>query len=260
MPNYQQAIAWCKARHKQNIKCTIAFLGGIPEDDAQAQLAYDINMNAIRLIGEQGLNTFLTVKLSVLGALLDRVRCSKRTLTIARSAADRNLVLEIATEGNDLVPYALETAVVCASENKNVILDLQVYLNRTSEDQEAAAKSGVKVRLVKGAYVDDVKKYEDIQSRFRSLVETAAENSGEVLLGTHDPELIEWVKAKFHGRKRAVEFGFLKGLSNKTKVELANDGWQVLEYVPFGEKTGGYVNRRLKSFRDLEAIGKASAP
>ena len=79
-PNYQQAIVWCKARQKQNIKCTIAFLGGIPEDDAQAQLAYDTNIKAIRPIGEQGLNTSLTVKPSVLGALLDRVRCIQRTL------------------------------------------------------------------------------------------------------------------------------------------------------------------------------------
>jgi proline dehydrogenase len=258
-PNYHQAVAWCKTRQKQHIKCTIAFLGGIPEDDAQAQLAYDTNMNTIRLIGEQELNTYLTVKPSVLGALLDRVRCSQRTLSIARLAADRNLALEIATEGIDLVSYAFETAVACANENKNMILDLQAYLNRTSEDQKAAAKSGVKVRLVKGAYVGDAKKHEEIQSRFRILVEAAAENSQEVLLGTHDPELIDWVKAKFRGNKQAVEFGFLKGLSDKTKVELANQGWRVLEYVPFGEKTEAYENRRLKSLQDLEVIGRAPA-
>jgi len=259
-PNFLQAIAWCKARQKQNIKCTIAFLGGIPQDDAQAQLAYDTNMDAIKLIGEQKLDTSLTVKPSVLGALLDKVRCSERTFTIARSAADRNLGLEIATEGPDLVAYALETAVACAQENKNVILDLQAYLNRASEDQKAAAKSAVKVRLVKGAYVGDVNKHEEIQSRFKSLVEAASENSQEVLLGTHDLELIEWVKARFSGKKQAIEFGFLKGLSDKTKVELAKQGWRVLEYVPFGEKTEAYENRRLKSLRDLEAIGKAPAP
>lgn len=259
-PDYQQAIVWCKARQKQNIKCTVAFLGGIPEDDAQAQLAFDTYMNVIRSIGAQELNASLTVKPSVLGALLDKARCSRRILTIAKRAADRNLALEIATEGNDLVSYALETAVACVDENKNLILDLQAYLNRTSEDQKAAAKNGVKVRLVKGAYVGDVNKYEEIQSRFKSLVEAAVENSGEVLLGTHDPELIEWVKARFRGEKHIVEFGFLKGLSDETKVELARQGWRVLEYVPFGEKTEAYVNRRLKSLKDLEAIGKVPAP
>jgi len=259
-PSSRQAIAWCKARLKQNIKCTIAFLGGIPEDDAQAQLACDTYMDAIGLIGVQELNTSLTVKPSVLGALLDRVKCRQRTLAIARSAADRNLALEIATEGNDLVSFALETAVACTDENKDVILDLQAYLDRTSEDQKAAAKGGVKVRLVKGAYFGDVNKHEEIQSRFKSLVEAAAEKSQEVLLGTHDPELIEWVKAKFRGKKRGVEFGFLKGLSDKTKVELAIQRWRVLEYVPFGEKTEAYVNRRLKSLKDLEAMGKVPAP
>jgi proline dehydrogenase len=78
-------------------------------------------------------------------------------------------------------------------------------------------------------------------------------------VGTHDPELIDWVKAKFSGNKQAVEFGFLKGLSDKTKVELANQGWRVLEYVPFGEKTEAYENRRLKSLQDLEVVGRAPA-
>jgi proline dehydrogenase len=259
-PNCQQSLAWCKARQKQNIKCTVAFLGGIPEDDAKAQLACDTYMNAIGLIGEQELNASLTVKPSVLGALLDKAKCRQRTLAIAKSAADQNLALEIATEGIDLVSFALETAVACAEENKDVILDLQAYLDRTSEDQKAATKGGVKVRLVKGAYVGDLNKREEIQNRFRSLVEAAVEDSQEVLLGTHDPELIEWAKAKFRGKKRGVEFGFLKGLSDETKVELARQGWRVLEYVPFGEKTEAYVNRRLKSLKDLEAMGKMPAP
>ena len=154
-------------------------------------------MNAIKLIGEQEPITSLTVKLTVLGALLDKAKCLQRTLSIARSAAERNLALEIATEGSDLVPFALETAVVCAKENKDVILDLQAYLNRTGEDQKAAAKGGVKVRLVKGAYVGDLKRHREVQSRFRRLVEAADGNSQEILLGTHDSDLIEWVKVKF---------------------------------------------------------------
>jgi len=258
--NYQQAIAWCKARQKQKINCTVAFLGGIPENDAQAELAFNINMDAIGLIAQQKLNTSLTVKLTVLGALLDRIRCSRRTLAIAKFTADRDLALEIATESKDLVSYALETAIACTNENKKVILDLQAYLNRTSEDQKAAARGGVKVRLVKGAYIGDANRNEDIQSRFKSLVENAPEHSQEILLGTHDPDLIEWVEDRFQNKKNNVEFGFLKGLSDKTKLELALQGWRVVEYVPFGEKTEAYVNRRLKFLRDLEAIGKAPAP
>jgi len=259
-PNIRQALLWCNARQDQNIKCTVAFLGGTPENNAKAQLALDTNLDALKLIRQQGLDTSLTVKLTVLGGLLDNAKCRQRTLTIARAAKDQKLTVEIATESRDLVSFALESAIACAKENGNVILDLQAYLDRSHEDLKLAARSGLKVRIVKGAYVGDSNRNEEVQSRFRSLVEASAENSQETLLGTHDPELIDWVKAKFQRRKESVEFGFLKGLSDKTKVDLASQGWRVLEYVPFGEKTEAYENRRLKFLRDLEGLGKAPAP
>ena len=259
-PNYQKAIEWCKTRQKQDINCTVAFLGGTPQDDSQAQLAFETNVYVVKLIGDQKLNASVTLKPTVLGVLLDKSKCRQRVLAIAEEAANQNLPVEIATESKDLVSFSLETAVACAKENKNVILDLQVYLNRTFEDLKTASKNGAGVRLVKGAYVGDANKLEEIQTHFKSLIDSSAVNSNKVLLGTHDPEIIEWVKEKFRDKKGLVEFGFLKGLSDRTKIELVERGWRVLEYVPFGEKTGAYVNRRLKFLSDLEAIGKLPAP
>jgi len=259
-PNYQQAIEWCKTRQKQSINCTVAFLGGTPQDDSQAQLAFETNVHAVKFIGDQKINAYVTVKPTVLGALLDKSKCRQKVLAIAKEAANQNQPVEIATESKDLVSFSLETAVACAKENTNVILDLQVYLNRTYEDLKTATKNGVGVRLVKGAYVGDENKLEEIQTHFKSLIEASAVNSNKVILGTHDPEMIEWVKEKFRDKKELVEFGFLKGLSDRTKIKLAEQGWRVLEYVPFGEKTEAYVNRRLKFLQDLEGAGKFPAP
>jgi proline dehydrogenase len=57
-----------------------------------------------------------------------------------------------------------------------------------------------------------------------------------------------------------MEFGFLRGLADGTKLELARDGWIVAEYVPFGRDFEPYVLRRLNYLKRLGASGRAPAP
>ena len=59
---------------------------------------------------------------------------------------------------------------------------------------------------------------------------------------THDPEIIEWLKDKMRSRKNTIEFGFLKGLADRTKSELSEEGWKVAEYVPYGPGARHIIN------------------
>jgi hypothetical protein len=51
-------------------------------------------------------------------------------------------------------------------------------------------KSGIRVRLVKGAYAGDTQDFEDIQTRFKNLMRVLADSEQDFCIGTHDPELI----------------------------------------------------------------------
>ena len=62
------------------------------------------------------------------------------------------------------------------------------------------------------------------------------------------------------GREEMVEFGFLKGLADETKVRLADEGWNVVEYVPFGKESLAYVARRMVYLERLKSIGTGPAP
>lgn len=44
-----------------------------------------------------------------------------------------------------------------------------------------------------------------------------------------------WTKLQTAGNQNLVEFVFLSGLADRTKVALAKEGWRLSEYVPFGE-------------------------
>jgi proline dehydrogenase len=79
-------------------------------------------------------------------------------------------------------------------------------------------------------------------------------------VGTHDPQLIEWIKEKMVDRKDQMEFGFLKGLADETKLQLVDDEWKVSEYIPFGSEKEAYEVRRNRYLKDLEKNGREPAP
>ena len=66
--------------------------------------------------------------------------------------------------------------------------------------------------------------------------------------------------AKMEGKKDLIEFGFLKGLADRTKVAMAKEGWLVSEYVPFGKNRTAYEARRRKYLKELESLGRIPAP
>lgn len=259
-PNLQSAIDRCRMRHKQGIHCTIAFLGGCAQTDAQASQAGKVYLDSVEMLSEQKLDASITVKPTTLGVLVDKALCTGHILSIFRKAMALNVGFEIATEGKNTVQYTVDTAITCARERNGVTLALQAYLDRTSENLKIALRNGIKPRLVKGAYLGDTADYVEIQERFRNLAEIVSENKQPLLVGTHDPELIRWIMQRADSNRQLIEFGFLKGLADNTKVDLARHGWNVLEYIPFGKNAEAYESRRWSFLRELERLGKVPVP
>ncbi|MEE9150745.1 MAG: hypothetical protein V3U20_02805 [Thermoplasmata archaeon] len=57
-----------------------------------------------------------------------------------------------------------------------------------------------------------------------------------------------------------MEFGFLKGLADKTKIELTCEDWLVSEYIPFGKDSTAYEKRRNRYLKELVKLGRTPAP
>jgi proline dehydrogenase len=220
----------------------------------------DEYLNSARDIGKLKLNASITVKLTALGALFDRKGCEDRVLELYRSASGIGAGFEIDMEGKDLVQFTLDTALACADGGGSVTLALQAYLDRTADDLKVAMENGIRPRLVKGAYLGDTSDFEEIQERFKKLAETVFDKRRTILIGTHDPELVDWVRGITGTNKKMVEFGFLKGLADMTKVDLANNGWIVSEYIPFGKNSEAYDGRRLRYLEELKKLGRAPLP
>ncbi len=260
LPDLSSAVHWCAMRNKQGIRCIIDVLGEYARKVDQAATAVDAYRTAARTIDEQGLNASLTVKLSALGALFDQRQCRANVRTIAEETARRNIGFEVDMEVPKLVGYTVDVALTCAKRGRTAIVALQAYMDRTCDDLTRILAGGVTARIVKGAYTGAIADFGTIQQRFKALSNALYKENVFFTVGTHDPELLEWITTRMKGRSDMVEFGFLKGLADQTKISMANDGWRIAEYVPFGEHAAGYETRRRQYLRALEALHRAPAP
>ena len=259
LPDLASALRWCKKRNAGGIRCTLDVLGENARNEMDAARSVEAYLSCLRALEEERLSASISVKLTDLGALFDRGRCRENLRTLSREAAERGLGFEIDMEGRPLVDFTVEAALDCAYEG-SLTLAVAANFDRTAEDLAALLRRGIRPRLVKGAYPGDVVDFLDVQERLKGLVEMALAASKPFCLATHDPEIIEWTLERLSEEKWLVEFGFLMGLSDATKEKLADQGWAVSEYVPFGSRRRAYEARRLKYLRELAALGREPAP
>jgi proline dehydrogenase len=134
---------------------------------------------------------------------------------------------------------------------------VQSYLYRTPEDVQQIIKRGGGIRLVKGAYDEPpeiaYQQPAEINRATIRLMETclsleARQRGAYLALGSHDPELIDWLIRESKAREIAqdqFEVQMLLGVRRDEQQRLADLGYQVRVYVPYGTAWYPYFMRRL---------------
>jgi proline dehydrogenase len=260
LPDWRSALLWTRARNAQGLKVVLDVLGEASTNRVESETTRNAYLDLVKQISNERLYASVSVKISALGYAQDKVACLNSVMDIARESADRKVGFEIDMEGRSLVDFTLKVARTCAESIYPVTLALQAYLDRTPKDLEVAIASGIRVRLVKGAYVGDAADFLDIQGRFKNIARTLMEKGLSFCVGTHDPELIVWTTMKAADLSEKIEFGMLKGLSDRTKLEFIKNKWRVSEYVPYGANKTAYESRRNAYLRMVDAIGRQPAP
>ncbi|UCC38980.1 MAG: proline dehydrogenase family protein [Candidatus Aminicenantes bacterium] len=259
LPDWPTTLKWCKKRNSQGIRCTIAVLGEHTKSEEEVRKTLESNITIANAISQENLKASLAVKPTAIGAIFDKTLNQDNLGKILEEAKRQNIIVEIDMEGSPLVEFTLEIAEEFSSQAPLTIA-LQAYLNRTLEDLKKVIGIGIKVRLVKGAYKGEIEDFRIIQEKFKELFEFLLDCNTPFFVGTHDPELIEWMIEKSSKKKEFIEYGFLKGLADNTKIELAKEGWLISEYIPFGKDKIAYEMRRKHYLQELEKLGRAPAP
>jgi proline dehydrogenase len=201
-------------------------------------------------IDERGLDGCISVKPTHLGLEVDEGLCRDNLAELARKAEELDLFLWVDMESSKHTEETIDIYLDLLEETEKVGVCVQCYLRRSMDDIERIAEAGGKVRLVKGAYdePEDIafkdKKVVDIN--FRRMMQYLFAEDARFALGTHDMTLVEEAKELYEQHEPSeFEFQFLMGLRDDLKEELIDEGYDVAEYIPYGDDWMAYYWRRV---------------
>lgn len=195
----------------------------------------------------------VSVKPTQMGLALDPEACFRNVRQIAERAKKAGTSVCLDMEDSRYTELTLELVRRLHDEgHKNVTTVLQSYLYRSEEDASRLLEEGVSVRLVKGAYQEKKEiaypNSEDILLQLQKLIRLHLGRGVFVAIGSHDDRVIADVQAyaeKFGIDRSLFEFQMLYGLRMDVQAELAQSGYQVRCYVPYGRQWYPYFTRRL---------------
>ena len=236
-------------------------LGEHVHDREVATEARDTYIDLVRTLAngdEQGQRNRISIKLSMMGQLIDEDFCEDNLRQLLEVAAEHDMFVRLDMEGSDLTQSTLNLfETVYPDYPDHVGPVLQAMLKRTDRDIDHMCELGVSVRLCKGAYAEPAsiayQNMDQIRERYLDYAERLLQHTNYSGIATHDDQLIEATKA-FADRHDIgtdeFEFQMLYGLRRTTQREMAQDGYNMLVYVPYGTEWFPYFSRRLREKKE----------
>ena len=236
-------------------------LGEHVHDREVATAARDTYINLVKTVAERnntGLRNRISIKLSMMGQLIDEDFCLDNLRELLEVAAEHNVFVRLDMEGSDLTQSTLDLfEAVYDDFPDHVGPVLQAMLRRTDRDVDRMCELGASVRLCKGAYAEpEAIAYQDmdqIRERFADYTERLLQHTNYSGIATHDDQLIAATKdfADRHDVDRGdFEFQMLYGLRRQTQREMAEEGYNMMVYVPYGTEWFPYFSRRLREKKE----------
>lgn len=249
----QSAVAAIKQLNNSGILATIDHLGEFVGNEEEAVHAADFCIQTLDAIHESKVQSHMSVKLTQLGLDISKDLCLNNMRQILGRAEEHNNFVRIDMEDFQHNAITLDVFKTLRREfGTTVGLVIQAYLYKSAEDLVVLNESHPNLRLVKGAYKEPESvafpNKEDVDGNFVKLIQLHLENGNYTAVATHDEKVIDLVK-KFVSEKgiskSQFEFQMLYGIRNQLQLDLAQEGYTVRVYVPYGDDWYGYFMRRL---------------
>ena len=249
----EDAVAVVHGLNSRGIRATLDHLGENVTNADEAARAADEYLEVIHRVAETGIDTNVSLKLTQMGLSLGDEVCLHNLERVVARAAARNSFVRVDMEGSAYTQRTLDIIRRLHSRYDNSLGPvIQAYLYRSKADVEDLIRSGMRVRLCKGAYNEPTAvsfpRKRDADASFRRLAELLLLCGNYPAIATHDEKLIRWSQrfAKQNGISTArFEFQMLYGIRRDLQESLASAGNNVRVYVPYGTHWYPYLMRRL---------------
>lgn len=251
------ALKAVKKLNQKGIMATLDVLGESVKDREDADKAVGAYLNLLDAIPQAGVNSHASLKLTQMGLDIDDEYCFQNMVKILSRAKEQANFVRFDMEGSPHTQRTLDIFHRIREKFDNVGIVIQAYLYRSEKDIQDLNRIKARVRICKGAYKEPkeiaIKKMKDIQENFMKLAKMLFQNGEYPAIGTHDDKLIKATKdyaAEHNISKENFEFQLLYGIRTKTQQKLAEEGYRVRVYVPFGTHWLPYFLRRLRERKE----------
>ncbi|MFW5432869.1 proline dehydrogenase family protein [Paenibacillus apiarius] len=248
-----EAITAVRELNDRGIVVTLDHLGEFisTTDEAVESMKYCIR--TLDEIASSGVKANLSLKLTQLGLDISRDLCLSNMRSILEAASRYDNFVRI-----DMEDYAHNEASIdlfCQLREEfgsTIGLVIQAYLYKSEEDIAMLHRYRPNLRLVKGAYKEPPEvafpKKEDVDTNYIRIIEQHLTNGDYAAIATHDDNIINSVKTfvkKNNIPLSQFEFQMLYGIRTQAQQQLADEGYTMRVYVPYGDDWYGYFMRRL---------------
>jgi len=240
-----------------NILAAIDNLGEHVQDLCLAQEAVNEYLKLLDDIKDAGCNSSISLKLTHIGLDISDELAERNAETIIKKALSLNNSVTFDMEGSAYTESTIKIFLNLHEKYQNTGIAIQSYLYRSTEDINLLIEKGASIRLVKGAYKEPPSlafpKKRDVDNNFEKNMKKLLLNGNYPAIATHDEKLINKAISfaeRNHIPKERFEFQMLLGIKRTLQKKLAEAGYRVRVYVPYGEEWLPYTLRRLKERKD----------
>lgn len=263
-----EAVTVVQGINETGMLATLDLLGEHSETAEAAKRAADKIIESVEAIAEHQLKASLSLKLTQIGLKLDTAICRANLLRICEHASKHEIFIRVDMEEAACLEATLKLIDdVRASGYENIGAVIQSYLYRSAADVENLLQKGITIRLVKGAYKEAASiafpRKADVDQSFDELtammLDASLERSSQLAsmpeywppiaaIGSHDELRVRFAEEYAQNIQldhQWLEFQMLYGIRRDLQDELAEKGYPVRVYVPFGIDWYPYFMRRL---------------
>jgi proline dehydrogenase len=232
---------------------TLDYLGESAPTRDEADRATREYRHIIDEVHRAGIERNLSLKLTQLGLDVDRATCIDNLRRILEPAGEHGFFVRVDMEGSAYTEQTLEICTTLWSHDyRNIGVVLQSCLMRSEQDLENVLETGMRVRLVKGAYQEPktiaYQNKSDVDAAYGRMMRRLLDAGTYPAFATHDEGIIretrDYASARGIGADR-FEFQMLYGIRRDLQASLAGAGHRMRVYVPFGRQWFPYFMRRL---------------
>lgn len=252
--NLEEAVRTIRQVNTRGCTASFDHLNESVTDPAETENEVREYLNVLARIDQTAIRSNVSIKLTQLGLEIDPDLAYSNARQIVVDAARRGNFVRIDMEGSNVTQLTIDVFKWLRAEFglDDVGIVLQSYLFRTMDDARDLLKLPARIRLCKGAYDEPPKvafpDKKDVDQNYVRVMRLLLSSGVYHGIATHDPRMIDatinYAEREKIG-KDAFEFQMLYGVRRDLQDQLAEDGYNLRIYVPYGKYWYPYFMRRL---------------